>query len=48
MKKAYWGFLAGTVFTAGLVMFEIWELTPRTLYTGTEYSTGAALDLRDC
>ena len=40
MKQASWGFLAGMVFMAALVMVEIWGLTPR-IDTGTEYGTAS-------
>lgn len=47
MKQAYWGFLAGMVFTVAVVTVEIWGLTPR-IDTGTEYGTGVVFDTRDC
>jgi len=48
MTQASWGFLAGTAVLAVIVMIELWELSPRHPYGGTEYGAGVAADLRDC
>jgi hypothetical protein len=48
MRQTFWGFLAGMTVMAAIVMVELWSLTPRPPYGGTEYGTGIPIDLRDC
>ncbi len=48
MKQGYWGFLAGMMFMAATIAFEIWGLTPHAANAGAEYGAGVAVDTRDC
>lgn len=48
MKQGYWSFLAGMVFMATVITFEIWGLTPRAANTGAKHGSGIASEMRDC
>ena len=48
MKQPSWGFLAGMMFMAAVIMIELWGLTPRQADAGREYGADMPLDQRDC
>lgn len=48
MKQGYWGFLAGMIFMAAVIAFEIWGLTPRVPAADAERGAIVASDIRDC
>jgi hypothetical protein len=48
MKQTQWGFLAGMMFMAAVIIVALWGLTPREVDTGREYGAGTLIDLRDC